>query len=356
MWKKIEGFILQKSSDYIGIDIGTSAIKLAEIAWQNDKPVLKNFGMRELPEQTVEDGLIINPQQLSETLNQLLSRTHTKSKNVVMAVGGRIMFARELIFPAMTMEELGEAIKWDLEKYIPYAPGTYYFDYSIVGQGNTETEIKVLLVASPLDHVRNLIDLIKRADLKLMAIDVEPLALYRIFADADEALVIDIGALLSQVTIFHNGSPAVIRNIPIGGEHFTNAIMKVLQIPVNEAEGIKQRHTFLGQEETLEDYAEVKQHLELLVEELARDVRRTADYFRQQNKNVPLNKVFITGGGAKLGNLVQTLGNLLGMPVVMYDPLAKVEVSSSFDKAHLAQAAPHLGIAIGLALRGGDDL
>lgn len=355
MWEKFEKFILQKSSDFIGIDIGAGAIKLVEIAWQKGKPVLKNYGIQKLPEKVIEDGLIVDVEQLTATLRKLLATTHTESQNVVMAVGGRIMFARELIFPAMTIEELGEAIKWDLEKYIPYAPGTYYFDFSIVGQGNTETEIKVLLVASPLDHVNHLIQMVKNVGLKLVAIDVEPLALYRVFDDADQAMVIALGALISQVTIFHNASPTVIRNISIGGQNFTNIIMQTLGVNFNEAEDIKQRHTILGQEDLSAEYAEVKKQFDFLVEEFSRDIRRTVDYFQQQHKDVIVRKVFLIGGGAKLNNVGQSLGILLGMPVVMPDPLLKLTIPTSFDQMHLEQIAPQLGTAIGLALRGGDS-
>jgi len=354
MWERIKKILLKSSCNLIGIDIGTGSIKLVEIAWQHDKPVLKNFAIQELPDNTIEDGRIIDSQQLTRTLSQLLGTTHTSTKNVVVAVGGRIMFARELLFPAMTMAELGEAIKWDLEKYIPYAPNSYYFDYSIVGKGNTETEIKVLLVAAPIDNVTSIINIIKSVGLKLIAVDVEPLALYRIFTDAERAMVIDIGALLSQVTVFQNGSPAVIRNIPIGGQNFTNVIMQTLKIEMNEAEKFKQQNLILLQDNVATEYSEVKLQLELLATEFARDIRRTADYYQQQNKEAIIDKVYITGGGAKLGNLVQYLALQLDISAVVHDPLAKLQIPASFDKMHLGRVAPQLGTAIGLALRGGE--
>jgi len=355
MWKKIEHFLLKKSSDFIGIDIGTGAIKLVEIAWQKGQPVLKNFGIKELPDKTIEDGRIIDSQQLTATLSQLLTTTLTYSKNVVVAVGGRVMFARELIFPTMTMIELGEAIKWDLEKHIPYAPGTYYFDYSIVGKGDTDTEIKVLLVASPLENVNLIINMIKSLGLKLIAVDLEPLALYRIFTDAEKAMVIDIGALLSQVTVFQNGSPAVIRNIPIGGNNFTQIIMDTLHLEWAEAEQIKQQEGILSRIDIAPQYVEVQKQLELLVTEFARDIRRTAEYYQQQNRSAMIDKVLITGGGAKLNNLVDYLALQLDIPLVRHDPLAKLKIPATFDKKHLQQVAPQLGTAIGLALRGGES-
>jgi len=355
MWGKFQKFLLKQSSNLIGIDIGTGAIKLVEIAWEQGKPILKNVGIKNLPNHIIEDGRIINVQQLTELLSQLLATTHTISKNAVVAVGGRIMFARELLFPTMTMTELGEAIKWDLEKYIPYAVNSYYFDYSIVGQGTTENDIKVLLVASPRDHVDNIITMINNVGLTLVAVDVEPLALYRIFTRAEKAMVIDIGAFLSQVTVFQNGSPAVIRNIPIGGQNFTTIIMDALQIPFHEAEQIKYQDLFLLQENIEGQYREVKHQMELLVGEFSRDIRRTAEYYQQQNSEVIIDKILITGGGGRLGNFVEYLSTQVDLPTTIYDPLTKLKISNNFDEKYLSQVAPQLGTAIGLDLRGGDE-
>ncbi len=354
MWKKIEKLFLKKSSDVIGIDIGTGSIKLVEIAWQKDQPILKNFGIKELPDRTIEDGRIIEAQQLTDTLSDLLATTRTYSKNAVVAVGGRVMFARELSFPTMEMKELAEAIKWDLEKYIPYAPGTYYYDFAIIGKGDTDTEIKVLLVASPLETVDTMINVIKNVGLKLVAVDLEPLALQRIFVDAEKAMVIDIGALLSQVTVFQNGSPAVIRNIPIGGRNFTRIIMQTLDIEFNEAEQIKQQQKILSRTDIEHDYVDVQKQLQLLVAEFARDIRRTAEYYQQQNEGAKIDKVLITGGGAKLDYLVDYLSTQWDVPAVLQNPLGKLKISDTFDKKHLERVAPQLGTAIGLALRGGE--
>jgi type IV pilus assembly protein PilM len=355
MWGKFKKFLLKESDNLIGIDIGTGAIKIVEVIWEKGKPILKNFGIKELPPNVMEDGRIIDSQQLTEILSQLLANTQTTTKNAVVAVGGKTMFARELLFPTMTKEELGEAMKWDLEKYIPYAPNTYYFDYSIVGPGTTPSEIKVLLVASPLDHIDALMTIINSVGLKLIAIDVEPLALYRIFDQAETAIVIDVGAFLSQVTVFQNGSPAVIRNIPIGGQNFSNIIVEALRIPFDEAEQLKQQEVFLLQENLTGEYLEIKEQMEILIDEFIRDVRRTAEYYQQENSSAVIDKVLITGGGAKLSNLREYFSSQTYLPSVIYDPLSKLIIPATFDKASLQQMAPQLGTAIGLALRGGDQ-
>ena len=355
VWKKIEKFLTKKTSDLIGIDIGTGSIKIVEIAWQKDKPFLRNFAIKELPEQIIEDGQVIDNEQLTELLRQLLANTRIVSKNAVIAMGGRAIFARELIFPAMNKTELKEAIKWDLEKYIPYPPDTYYYDFSIVGEGNTATEIKVLLVASPLDNVNTMISMIKEVGLKLVAIDIEPLAFYRIFPNANNAMVIDIGTYLSQVVVFQKHSPAVIRNIPIGGRNFTQIFMQTLGLDYQEGEKFKKKETILLRDPLPAEYRDVEAQLEFLVAELTRDIRRTYEYFQQQNRDVMIDKLFITGGGGELGNLTEYLSSHLDIPVLRHDPLEKLEIPAAFDKKHLHQIAPQLATAIGLALRGGDE-
>ncbi|MDF2634696.1 MAG: type pilus assembly protein PilM [Pelosinus sp.] len=355
MWKKIQHFLLKKNSNVIGVDIGTGAIKIVEIHWKKDRPVLKNLGIKLLPPKTIEDGRIINMGLLTDILGQLLATTQTSSKHAILAVGGRGMFARELVFPVMTKEELQEAIKWDLEKYIPYAPNSYYFDFSIMSKGDLETEIKVLLVAAPHELINNITSIVKSVGLIPIAIDIEPLALFRTFTDSENAMLIDIGELLSQVTVFQKGNPVIIRNIPLGGQRMTEVIMQAQNIPFHEAEQLKQSQIDLFSLDVSGKNDETKKQLRLLLAEFTRDIRRTAEYYQQQNENVVIEKIYITGGGSKMKNLIPFLSTQLDLPVILHDPLAKLEIPASFDKTHLQKVAPQFATSIGLSLRGGEE-
>ena len=95
--------------------------------------------------------------------------------------------------------------------------------------------------------------------------------------------------------------------------------------------------------------------MELLVSEFVRDIRRTAEYYQQQNRHVIIDEILITGGGAKLDNFVEYLATQVDLPTSIYDPLIKLKIATSFDKKYLHQIAPQLGTAIGLALRGGEE-
>ena len=353
MWKRIQKFLLKGKRDVVGIDIGTGAIKIVEISWNKDQPVLKSLGIEMLPPKIIEDGQVFNSKGLTDILIQLLAKTHISSKHAIIAVGGRGMLARELILPVMTKEELQEAIKWELEKYIPYPPNSFYFDFSIMGKGDIESEIRVLLVASPHEFINTITSIVKNVGLIPVAIDVEPLALYRTFTNAENAMIIDIGELLSQITVFQNGIPVIIRNIPLGGQRMTEVIMQVQRISFYEAEQLKKKHIDLFSFDSSKECNETKQQLELFFAEFLRDVRRTVEYYQLQNKMVSIDKIYLTGGGSQIKNLVSYLSKPLDLPVFMHDPFVKLKIPKSFDKSYLQKIAPQLGVAIGLSLRGG---
>ncbi len=353
MWKRIQNFLLNRKQDVVGIDIGTGAIKIVEISWNKDQPVLKNLGIEMLPPEIIEDGQVFSSKGLTDILIQLLAKTPISSKHAIIAVGGRGMLARELILPVMTKEELQEAVKWELGKYISYPPNSFYFDFSIMGKGNIESEIRVLLVASPHEFINTITSIVKNVGLIPVAIDVEPLALYRTFIDAENAMIIDIGKRLSQITVFQKGIPVIIRNIPLGGQGMTEVIMQVQRISFYEAEQLKKKHIDLFNFDSLKEHNETKQQLELFFADFLRDVRRTAEYYQLQNKMVSIDKVYLTGGGSQIKNLVSYLSRLLDLPVVMHDPFVRLEIPKSFDKSYLQKIAPQLGVAIGLSLRGG---
>ncbi len=250
--------------------------------------------------------------------------------------------------------EIREALKWDLGKYVPLAPDEYYFDFAILKTDKSDLKVKVLLVAAPKIIVNSITDLIKQVGLKPVAVDIEPLALARTIAAVENSVVVDIGTAVSQVTIFQQDSPSVIRLIPIGGQRFTEVIMQVLDLDFGEAERFKQRQKDLLQRSELPDgQSELHCQLGEVVAELAREVRRTIEYYQLQNKDAVIVNIVLTGGGAKLDNLALQLSRQLAMTVTLHEPLARIIVAPAFDRNYLEKVSLRLAVAIGLGLRGG---
>jgi type IV pilus assembly protein PilM len=341
----------------IGIDIGSGVVKIAEIGWHNGQPTLTAAGLAALPEDLVRDGIILDKQVMAETLQRLMATAGVTGKHAVISVSGHAVFIRELTFPVMTDEELRQAIRWDLDKYIPADAENYYFDFAVVGAGKQPHEVRVLLVAAPQSMIDAVTAICKEVGLKPVAIDIEPLAISRTFTCAANSMVVDIGQKLCQLTIFQDNCPVVARLIPLGGARYTDVIKNSLELDYSEAELLKQRQRGLLQAASgnAPEGSSVHRQLTLIVEELSREIRRTADYYQAQNREAVIDGVILTGGGAQLDNLAGNIAAQLGgIEVKLHNPLGEIGITKSFDAEWLHTIAPQLTVAIGLALRGGE--
>lgn len=355
MWDKLKRLLIPKPDSVIGIDIGTGGVKLAEIDTSKGRTVLKSCGIVELPENAVEDGRILDRSAVADALRKLISASGTSCRNAVLAVSGRTLFVREIVMPAMTPAELREAIKWELDKYVPYTAETCYFDFAVLGPGQAEHELRILLVIVPNERIDELVEMVKEAGLKPVAIDIEPLALYRTLTAAENSIVVDIGAMCSQFVVYQGGVPVVTRIIPIGGKRFTEVVMNVLELEYPEAERLKQRQAgLLHRVDVADDTVTIHRQLHMLVTEVVREVRRTAEYYQIQNRGASIDRLILSGGGVKLHNFAEHLAAMLDTEVIVHDPLAGIEIAASFDKQYTLGMALQLAVAIGLSLRGGD--
>lgn len=326
----------------VGLDIGSGSVKAVEVELHRNQPTLRRMISIELPDHAVEDGLIADEAAVTSVLQRVASKTGFSTNQVVASLGGRTLFIREVTFPRMSETELREAIRWDLERYVPFSPEQLYFDFAIVGPGLTETEVRVLLVAVQKDSVDVLFRVLTNAGFRPIAIDIDPLAIHRTLVAAENCMLIDVGALLSQVTLFQKNSPVFTRSIPIGGQRFTETLMDAMQLGREEAER-KIRYAPEG---------DALQPLERVIDELSSEVRRTLEYYQVQNRQATIDRVFLTGGGARVAPLKPLMARYMELPVFVHEPLGLVAVPSSFDAETIRNAGSQMAVALGLAIRG----
>ena len=352
---KLKNKILPAKDSVLGIDIGAGYLKLVEVSLVEDEPTIKAVAINSLDKNIFDEDGIANLELLSHILKKAIEVNGISSKHAVLSLGGRALFAREILFPKMTSSELQEAIKWETEKYVPYEPDKYFYDFHIIGDAENGKEIRVMLVAAPKANVENLISLVKSVGLKPFIIDGETFALSRTI-DAEDYICVDIGKLNTQVIIYQGGVPITNRNIPLFGDSFTRAIADVLELDFVEAESLKQRQknlvTVVGQ---TEENTNVQEKLNEMVDELGREILRTIEYFQIQKREAVFEKIIISGGGARLDGLVKRLSTEIRIPVEIHQPLQNLNCEKSFDKQYLQSVAPQLAIAVGLAIRGGEE-
>lgn len=343
----------RKSQYLIGVDIGSGFLKITEVDHSHNLPSLTAVGVEALPPEAVTDvGTIGDVALFASKLQQLMLTTGCRSRNVVFSVGGQSTFIREVLYPFMDSAELKEAISWDIEKYIPFTPDSYYYDYSIVGKSDTDIAMRVLIAAAPKAEIDIRMALAKQANCNLVAVDLDALAAGRVLKLLDSVLLVDIGESITQMTVFQGGCPVVARSVMIGGRNFTFDIMKVLGLTAQEAELLKIRQTGLLRSTNADDATDIHNQLSSSVGILAKEMAQTIETYKIQNRHAVFDQVILTGGGANLDNLSKYLEWFSGMPVVMLNPLSSVR-SDAFDPLYLHGFSGQLTVAIGLAMWGG---
>ena len=314
--QKITSFFAWKPNSLAGLDIGSTAIKVAQVVQQKRQSVLTAAGIASLPAGLIDEGRNGDWDQLAAVLHQLLQTSGVTEKNIVAAVSNRATVAREVVYPLMKAAELQETVKWDIEKYIPYAPGEFYYDFCLLNKDEQQGKMTVLLAAAPCELIKGLSELSKKAGLRLLAVDIEPLAICRIVqTKVQDNLFVDIGGALTQLIVASNGSPAMVRLVPIGGSHTS------------------------GHE---------------LAAELAKEIELTIALYRERKQSQTvstLENVQLLGGAAGAYSLLECIQQYLpGLKISRFCPTASLALSPSLATDFWRKNAAQLAVAAGLVL------
>lgn len=348
--------ILQIGAAAVGIDIGKSAIKVAEVRRGAQGMELRRFGVAPTPVGSVEGGLILNQEAVARTVGDVLRTAGVRTRRAVVSVTGQNVLARVLRLPPIPPEEVKQAIRWEAERHLPFPVDEAVIDVQTVREvsENGVRQLEVLLAAAPealvLTHIRTL----EGAQLTVEAVEVGALAMARGLGQTDGSgtrVLVNLGASTTDLAVVHNGVPQFTRTITLGGDAITQAITLVLKSDEATAEEAKIRYG-LGWEEWPADLAEGVYATEVSqpLTDLITQVRRSLDFFRAQFSGVVITDMILCGGGSGLRHLDHHLATELELPVTIANPLALVRPPSHKETA--AQAvAPQLTVATGLALR-----
>ncbi|MDD3925049.1 MAG: type IV pilus assembly protein PilM [bacterium] len=251
--------ILGQQNRYTGVDIGTNSIKMVEIEATKSGLRLVNIGIEETPSEAIEASIITEPQAVGEALSRLIAREGFSRSAAVSSLAGQSLITRLIEVPRMGDAELSEAMKWEVERYIPFPAKEVVLDFKSLPSDDAEaTQMEVLLVAAKKEMVNNHIAALSSAKLDLVAIDIEPLALSRSLIDVcrngdEEApsniMIVNIGASMTDITIIKDGNIGFNRGIPTGGRNVTQAISNFLLVGLDEAEQIKLTHTIIPKQD-----------------------------------------------------------------------------------------------------------
>ncbi|MCU1229499.1 MAG: Competence protein [Acidobacteria bacterium] len=342
-----------KSKNVVGLDIGSSAVKLVELKEKKGGTFqLVKLGIERLSPEAIVDGSIMDSSLVVETIQRLNTEQVVKNSNYATSLSGHSVIIKKITLPAMSPEELAESIQWEAEQYIPFDINDVNLDYVPLNSGGGDN-IDVILVAVKKEKINDYTSVISQTGKMPVLVDVDAFALqnaYEMNYPIEEGKVlalVNLGASVTNVNVLSGSTSLFWRDITFGGNQYTDAIQRELSLSFEQAEELKK-----GQ--PVADYTiqQVIPILNSVSEDFAGELRKTLDFFTATSGADRVDEIVLAGGGSGVLNLDAILRDKFGIPVAIMDPFQKITVDEKeFDPEKLAEIGPSMAIAVGLAIR-----
>lgn len=354
---------------FIGIDIGSTSVKLALLKMGGRNVELLNFGMISLPPDSIIDGEIENPGAISDAIKNLLKseKIPANVKYCAFTVQGQAVIIKKITVPLMSTEELAESIQQEAEQYIPFDIDEVNVDFQIVkAEGaipkkgerppdGDDRQMEVLLVAAKKDVVSEYGEIITTAGLVPAVVDLDVFAIENGFQHAygidksDTVALVNIGATVTNVNILENGITAYTRDMNVGGANITEAIQKNMNVGFRDAELMK-----LGHVDESINREDIIPHIKSGIVEIAEELKKTFDMFSRTSES-RTRRIYLSGGCSVIEGIDYIMGAETGLSCEILNPFNNMKINKNFDPAYIDAMAPLSAVAIGLALRRFDD-
>ena len=353
--------LLTPKRQLVGLDIGSSGIKLVQLKENRGRYILQKFGFKPLEPEVIVDGTVMDEGRVVTAIRELFDELNVKVKQVAVSISGHAVIIKKISLPPMPDDELEGQVKLAAEQYIPFDINEVNIDFHVLpaAEGEaSEGEMSVILVAAKKDKINELTELVKGAGLMPMVMDVDAFAIenmhainYPMSQDETTALV-NVGASVMNINIVSKGTSLFTRDIPIGGNRYTESMQRELGLSYEDAEALKKGGKASGSNQA----AAAQGVIESVNAEVASEIARTIDYFKSTVTEGEVQQVLLCGGGAQIAGLVKQLRDRMQAVVEVANPFAEVDTSGSdFDQAALADLAPMASVSVGLALRSVGD-
>ncbi|MBA7596943.1 Cell division protein FtsA [subsurface metagenome] len=351
------------------IDFGARSIKVAKLHKTSEGYELDNYGAILSPKESITNGEIFNSITVADVLTALLRESGINDRKAIIAITGQKVIIREIVLPLMEDKELMAGVMWEAPKYIPYD-----LDESIIDAEKVEEfeekdgnkMMRILLVATPKNIVDPYMEVLKKVRIVPKVVDVISSANIRTFdhylsdkeeEEEEERIIVDIilsiGASSTILTLVEKKNLKFTRNILIGGNDITKAIAKSLNITFEEAEKLKRdTEIVLDPEAEEEKENESEKIIIKILNQIAKEMRKSLSYFKTQSQKVKYNKIILSGGSANIKNIDIFLSEQFEIPIIIGDPLKGIKISErAFDVKRIKKLKESLATVIGLAKR-----
>jgi type IV pilus assembly protein PilM len=352
--------MFRRTKAAVGLDIGSSAIKAIELKLSGRAYRVTAFASEPLPRDAIVDGAIIDAGVVADAIRRVFDAAGIKTREVAASLSGNAVIVKKISLPVMTEAELGESIYWEAEQYIPFDIQDVNLDYQITDPG-TSPESKgtmdVLLVAAKKEKIADYTGAITQAGRSPVVVDVDAFALQNAYevnygADPNAVIVlVNAGASAVNINIVRGEFSLFTRDISIGGNAYTEAIQKELNLPFAGAEELKKGASADGVA-----FEEARPVLHAVNENVLLEIQKTFDFFKATAASERIDKIVVSGGSSRVEGFCEMLAERFGATVEPFDPFKRVTFEpAKFGLESAADIAPVSPIALGLALRRAGD-
>lgn len=337
----------------LGIDIGTSGIKIVELKKEGGRVRLVSYGFSEDKASETKSEWKVDISRTAKIINKICGKSKIDNRNAVASLPTFSVFSSVISLSNISPKDIPSTVHWEAKKVIPLPLEEMILDWKIIKENGERAEnqgkknTKIFLTGAPRSLIKRYIDIFKEAEINILSLETETFSLIRVFLGNDKSTVMiaEIGANTTDLVIVENSIPILSRSIDVGGATITKAISNNLNIGIERAEQFKYD---LGVGSTDKEDIIPKTIIEA-ISPVINEIRYTLNLFQNKN-NKEVEKIILSGGSSLLPNLANYLMKIFNKNVIVGDPWARVAYPLDL-KPTLDEIGPRMSVAIGLAMR-----
>jgi type IV pilus assembly protein PilM len=343
----------------VGLDIGTSGVRAAELTMGKGPATLERFGQVALPVGAVQDGEVIDSAAVAAAIRQLWVQAKFSSKKVVVGVANQKVVVRQVDLPWLPLNELRKSLSFQVQDFIPMPVDQAILDFHPLDEFTNEgggRMLRVLLVAAARDMVGSAVAAVEQAGLQPTMVDLTSFAVLRSLvggsgiASLEAEALIDVGASVTNIVIHQGGVPRFVRILLMGGADITDAVSERLGVPMDEAEAVKQSAGLATVPGAIDGHP-ANRAIEQSGSTFVEEVRGSLDYYLAQPGAARIGRVVLSGGGSRLTGLVERLSVATRLPVEIARPMSALKLGKTgLTHDQLAYVEPMVAVPVGLAM------
>jgi len=342
--------------NHFGLDIGSHSIKAVQLTGSAERADFVAAGQVETPAQTFNQPYVAETDEAIEAVagavKSLHKEAHFSTAKVVTALPESQVFTRVVELPSLKPSEISHAITWEAEQYVPIPISEVRLDWQVLGTVPSSGKMEVLLVAAPLNLIERYLKIIKLANLTPIGLETEITAVVRSLVQRIEGtpttMLVSIGASTTDLTIVSGGRIGFTRSIATGGSALARGVAQQLGFEIDQA--TEYMKTYGLDPTSLE--GKVMQAIKPIFDVIVNEIRRLLAYYVSKHPELPVKRVVVTGGTAKLPGLVLYLAEALGLEVQVGNPWEGITLPSQVAQKLAAESTSY-AVAVGLALKSG---